>query len=120
MQPLCQELLGAYLGSAWCCAQTKVDFWILWCALLVGMGFGFTMLNNMSQIVESLGGGARCSSSACLSVCFSRELADIVHFSKGVREAVAAIEGLSRGDDCRPLLLQGGKGRASMCCCSRR
>ena len=39
--------------------QMKIDFWILWCALLVGMGFGFTMLNNMSQIVESLGGGER-------------------------------------------------------------
>jgi uncharacterized membrane protein YhaH (DUF805 family) len=39
-------------------AQGRVDFWILWSALLVGMGAGFTMLNNLSQMVESLGGGA--------------------------------------------------------------
>ena len=32
------------------------NFWILWCALCVGMGAGFTMLNNLAQIVESLGG----------------------------------------------------------------
>ena len=38
--------------------QVRVDFWILWSALLVGMGAGFTMLNNLSQMVESLGGGA--------------------------------------------------------------
>jgi hypothetical protein len=39
-------------------ALQQLNFWMLWAALLVGMGFGFTMLNNMSQIVESLGGGA--------------------------------------------------------------
>ncbi|CAK0743532.1 hypothetical protein CVIRNUC_001477 [Coccomyxa viridis] len=33
-----------------------VNFWILWSALCVGMGAGFTMLNNLAQIVEALGG----------------------------------------------------------------
>ena len=36
--------------------QMTTNFWILWCALCVGMGAGFTMLNNLAQIVESLGG----------------------------------------------------------------
>jgi hypothetical protein len=37
--------------------QVTLNFWILWCALCVGMGAGFTMLNNLSQMVEALGGG---------------------------------------------------------------
>ena len=37
--------------------QVTVNFWILWSALCVGMGAGFTMLNNLAQIVEALGGG---------------------------------------------------------------
>ena len=37
--------------------QVSLNFWILWCALCVGMGAGFTMLNNLSQMVEALGGG---------------------------------------------------------------
>lgn len=36
--------------------QATTNYWILWCALCVGMGAGFTMLNNLAQIVESLGG----------------------------------------------------------------
>ena len=36
--------------------QVTVNFWILWSALCVGMGAGFTMLNNLAQIVEALGG----------------------------------------------------------------
>lgn len=30
---------------------------MLWSALMVGMGAGFTMLNNLGQLVEALGGG---------------------------------------------------------------
>jgi len=37
--------------------QVSLNYWMLWSALMVGMGAGFTMLNNLGQLVESLGGG---------------------------------------------------------------
>ena len=46
-------LLHAHVRSV---VQVTVNFWILWSALCVGMGAGFTMLNNLAQIVEALGG----------------------------------------------------------------
>ena len=48
----------AISNSLCCVLQVQINFWILWSALLVGMGTGFTILNNLSQMVESLGGGA--------------------------------------------------------------
>ncbi|BDA41740.1 Protein NUCLEAR FUSION DEFECTIVE 4 [Coccomyxa sp. Obi] len=34
----------------------SLNYWMLWSALMVGMGAGFTMLNNLGQMVEALGG----------------------------------------------------------------
>lgn len=36
--------------------QVSLNYWMLWSALMVGMGAGFTMLNNLGQMVEALGG----------------------------------------------------------------
>jgi hypothetical protein len=63
------SLIPSHSAEQWCNgavgdshespAQVTLDYWMLWSALMVGMGFGFTMLNNLGQFVEALGGGAR-------------------------------------------------------------
>ena len=120
--------------------QVRVDFWILWSALLVGMGAGFTMLNNLSQMVESLGGGAPPGPSPCArGGCRLQRGAP--HDPRATSRAGsapgptwagatslrcggAAVGALhwARAAELSAAVAacQGGRGRGCTCCCSRR